>query len=175
MALMTVREAVAADVPRLAVLHVRSWQAAYRGMIPQDYLDSLDPAERAARWTRVIGDLDRARAGIIVAEDSDHLHGFASFGPTRDDDAEPDQVGEINAIYLAAEAWGQGYGRALMAAALERLAGAGFTEVTLWVLDANARAQRFYAAAGFRADGAVKIDDRGTFQLRELRYRRSLP
>jgi hypothetical protein len=61
-----------------------------------------------------------------------------------------------------------------MSAALERLAAAGFSEVTLWVLDANARARRFYQVDGFRADGAVKIDDRGTFQLRELRYRRGL-
>jgi GNAT superfamily N-acetyltransferase len=175
MDLMTIREAVTADIPQMAVMHVRSWQAAYRGMIPQDYLDSLDSAERADRWTRIMRDLDPARGGVFVAEGNGGLLGLACFGPTRDEDADPDQVGEVKAIYLVEEAWGQGCGRELMATSLERLTIAGFSEATLWVLDANARAQRFYEVAGFRPDGAVKIDDRGTFQLRELRYRRALP
>jgi len=171
---MTIREAVAADIPQMALMHVRSWQAAYHGMIPQDYLDSLDPADRADRWTRIMRDLDPARGGVLVAEGNGGLCGLACFGPTGDEDAESDQVGEVKAIYLAPAVWGQGYGRALMATCLGRLAGAGFSQATLWVLDANTRARRFYDAAGFRTDGAVKIDDRGTFQLRELRYRRRL-
>jgi ribosomal protein S18 acetylase RimI-like enzyme len=61
-----------------------------------------------------------------------------------------------------------------MASALDRLAAAGYEQATLWVLDTNARARRFYEAAGFRADGAEKPDDRGTFTLREVRYRRPL-
>jgi len=175
MDLMTIREAVAADIPQMALVHVRSWQAAYRGLIPQDYLDSLDPADRADRWSRIMRDLDPARGGVLVAEGNGGLCGLVCFGPTGDEDADSDQVGEVKAIYLAAEAWGQGHGRALMGVSLQRLAGAGFSEVTLWVLDANARARRFYELAGFQPDGAVKIDDRGTFQLREVRYRRPLP
>ena len=62
-----------------------------------------------------------------------------------------------------------------MNAALALLAGAGYAQVTLWVLDANSRARSFYEKAGFTADGAVKLEDRGSFQLREVRYRRSLP
>ncbi len=42
------------------------------------------------------------------------------------------------------------------------------------MLDTNVRAQRFYEAAGFAPDGAVKVDDTRGFPLRELRYRRSL-
>ena len=40
-----------------------------------------------------------------------------------------------------------------MAAALGRLGEGGFDQVTLWVLDSNARARRFYEAGGWRADG----------------------
>ena len=81
----------------------------------------------------------------------------------------------VAAIYLSSDSWGKGFGRELMNAALAHLAGAGYSHVTLWVLDTNARARAFYAKAGFTADGAVKVDDRGSFQLREVRYRRPLP
>ena len=43
-----VRPATLADVTEIAMIHVRSWQAAYRGLMPQDYLRSLDPAARGA-------------------------------------------------------------------------------------------------------------------------------
>lgn len=60
-------------------------------------------------------------------------------------------------------------------AALRHLERAGYAEVTLWVLDTNIRAQRFYRAAGFSPDGAVKVDTSHSFPLRELRFRRPLP
>jgi len=69
----------------------------------------------------------------------------------------------------------ESYGRELMTATLDFLANLGYTQVTLWVLDTNARARRFYEAAGFRADGALKVDDGRGFPLSEVRYRRSLP
>jgi hypothetical protein len=33
---------------------------------------------------------------------------------------------------------------------------AGYTAATLWVIDGNRRARRFYAAAGWSVDGATK-------------------
>jgi hypothetical protein len=61
-----------------------------------------------------------------------------------------------------------------MDAALQGLAGAGFTAATLWVLESNARARRFYEACGWSADGTAKVDDSRGFPLSEVRYRRSL-
>ncbi len=162
------------DAEQLAEVHVRSWQAAYRGLLPQDYLDGLEPATRVQRWRRSVQNADGPRGETLVATDDDGtIAGFANMGPTRDED-EDGTVAEVSAIYLAPGAWGQGYGRALMGAALARLAQAGYEQVTLWVLDSNARARRFYEAAGFQPDGAVKVDDSLGFRLTEARYRRSL-
>lgn len=77
----------------------------------------------------------------------------------------------MRAIYLAPEAMGTGAGRQLMAASTRHLTRAGYKLVTLWVLDTNARARRYYEIAGFRSDGAVKVDDRDGFRLGEVRYR----
>jgi hypothetical protein len=52
MGVMDIRPARMQDVPEIAVVHVRSWQAAYRGLLPQAYLDGLDPAQRIGQWER---------------------------------------------------------------------------------------------------------------------------
>jgi ribosomal protein S18 acetylase RimI-like enzyme len=62
-----------------------------------------------------------------------------------------------------------------MDAALDRLVSAGFSEATLWVLDSNARARRFYEAGGWSADGAQKRDEDRGFPVTQVRYRKPLP
>jgi len=172
---VTVRAAGVEDARRIAEVHVLGWQDGYRGLMPQDYLDGLDPADRVARWTQSLRAADCTRGGcFVVADDKGVLAGFANACQSRDKDAESGDVGEVSAIYLAPEAWGKGLGRELMTAVLAHLAVLGYLQVTLWVLDTNARARRFYEAAGFRPDGAAKIDDSRGFPLRELRYRRTL-
>jgi ribosomal protein S18 acetylase RimI-like enzyme len=171
---MQVRPAVVADATGIADVHVRSWQGAYRGLIPQPYLDGLDPAQRVPLWTRRAGG-DWTTGGCLVAADETGVVGFADFGPSRDADADQEQVGEVAAIYLLPRAWGTGCGRALMTAALDHLRADGYRQVTLWVLDTNDRARRFYQAAGFAADGAERVEEIGGSQVREVRYRRPLP
>ena len=172
---MDIRPARMTDVAEIAAVHVRSWQAAYRGLLPQAYLDGLDPGQRTGQWERVLSTADWSRGGTLVADAGERLSGFVSYGPARDDDADSGQAGEIYAIYLLPAAWDEGTGRQLMAAALGRLGEAGFGQVILWVLDSNVRARRFYEAGGWHADGPVKQDDSFGIPLTEVRYRRSLP
>jgi ribosomal protein S18 acetylase RimI-like enzyme len=172
---VTVRCARSDDAGRIAEIHVRSWQRGYQGLIPQAYLDGLDPALRVARWSQALTEADWSQGGtLVVADHRDVMLGFATAQASRDDDAHA-SVAEIWAIYVAPDAYGQGYGRELMTASLDYLTQLAYAQVTLWVLDTNERARRFYEAAGFRADGAVKVDDSRGFPLREVRYRRPLP
>lgn len=173
---MEVRPARVEDAAKIAAVHVASWQDGYRGLVPQDYLDRLDAAVWTARRAHRLEQIDWSRGGcFVITDDNGELAGFTHAGPTRDNDSGTVAVGEVYAIYLAPGAWGKGLGRALMAAALAHLAKCGYGEATLWVLDSNTRARRFYAAAGFQPDGAVKVDSSRGFPLAEVRYRRSLP
>jgi GNAT superfamily N-acetyltransferase len=172
---MTTRLARASDARAIAVVHVRSWQGAYRDLRPREYLDGLDPGQRVAGWDRTLGEADWPRRGVFVAEQAGEVVGFASFCPARDDDLDRGCIGEVPAIYLVPAAWGQGLGRQLMTDALAAIAAAGFSEAALWVLDANERARAFYQAGGWSADGAVKQDRRVGFTLHEVRYRRPVP
>ncbi|GIH59681.1 GNAT family N-acetyltransferase [Microbispora siamensis] len=171
---MVIRRAEAADAEAIAAVHVRSWQAAYPGLMPQAYLDGLTPATRLPVWNRLLGESSPPRTEVLVAEADGSVVGFAAFGPGRDDDVDPASVAEISAIYLPAEVWGAGVGRRLMAAALDSLAAAGYEQATLWVVDGNMRARRFYERGGWRPDGAVQRDESDGFPLTEVRYRRVL-
>ena len=163
------------DVREIAVVHVRSWQAAYRGLLPQAYLDGLDPTQRTGQWERSLSATDRSHGGTLVADAGGHLLGFVSYGPARDDDVDSKRVGEIYAVYLVPAAWDKGIGKQLMTAAFGRLGEAGFDQAILWVLDSNVRARRFYEAGGWLADEAGKRDESDGFPMTEVRYRRPLP
>ena len=169
-----IREARVADVPQIAVVHVRSWQGAYRGLLPQVYLDGLHPAQRVEQWERLLAEVNDG-VGVLVADEGGDLLGFVAYSASRDGDVAPRRVGEIDAIYLRPSAWGQGIGRRLMRAGLARLAAAKFEQATLWVLDSNVRARRFYEAGGWVADGARKVDESHGFPIAEVRYQRALP
>jgi len=56
---MELRRAEPPDAIALARVHVRSWQAAYRKLMPDDYLDQLRPEDRAKKYD--FGNLDPLR------------------------------------------------------------------------------------------------------------------
>ncbi len=170
-----IRPATVADTEGIGLAHVRSWQSAYRGKMPQDYLDGLDPAVRAQTWRRITAETEPSRGGVLAAvADGGGIIGFASFGPSRDHDTEPRRTGEVFAIYVDPDAWGTGTGRQLMAGAAAELARLGYTDAILWVLDTNDRARRFYALAGWAEDGASKTDASRGFDITKVRYRKML-
>jgi ribosomal protein S18 acetylase RimI-like enzyme len=173
MSRVSVRKAKRRDATGIGLVHVRSWQATYRGHFPQQYLDALDPKQRAAKWRRYLRESGDDRAQLLVVEQDGGIVGFANVGPCRDEELET--AGEVRAIYLLPQYWDRGLGRVLMIAGLQALAAAGFSEAILWVLADNDRARHFYEAGGWVADGAVKEDDGFGFPIREVRYRRALP
>jgi ribosomal protein S18 acetylase RimI-like enzyme len=164
-----VRRAVPEDARAVAVVHVRSWQAAYRGLVPDEVLDSLSVDRRATLWVDAIAD-PNPRCGVWVAERGGVLVGFVHVRPTKDVDAAP-STGEVGAIYLAPEAWSLGLGRALLDSAVVDLRRTGFQAATLWVFRDNERARRFYERAGWASDGALKSIEIGGLLLAEVRYR----
>jgi len=167
---MEIRQAKPNDAPALGAVHVASWRAAYRGLLPQAYLDGLDTAQRSSGWERILARTDWPIAGTWLAEDNGEAIGFVNICPARDEDASELVRGEVTAIYVLPQHWGRGTGSGLMAAGLGSLKDAGCTQATLWVLDTNERARRFYDASSWRADGALKRDDSHGILLSEIRY-----
>jgi GNAT superfamily N-acetyltransferase len=143
----------------VADLHVRAWQWAYRGLLPDAYLDGLGQqrAEREAMWRRVLRPAPGTPAGTVwVAERDGRLIGFCSTAPAA---GEPPDTAELHTIYLEPDAVGTGAGAALLRRALSDLRARGVRTTLLWVLDANARARRFYERGGWRPHGGARTED----------------
>ena len=167
---LALRPAVPADALVVAGIHVRAWQAGYRGLLPDAYLDGLRAEDRAARYTFHLVAPDRP--ATIVADQGGAIVGFATTGPATGD--ETPEAGELLAIHVDPDRWGCGVGRALIAAARARLIRDGRVEAVVWILDGNERAARFYAADGWRLDGGRRVDRVWGVEVSELRYRRAL-
>jgi ribosomal protein S18 acetylase RimI-like enzyme len=164
----TVRTITDADIDQVAALHVRTWQVAYAGIVPAETLDGLDPAAFAeTRRTRPVP----SGATTLVAVEHRTVVGFVSAGPSRDGDQ-----GELYAVYVDPGHWGGGAGSSLFQAAVDHLRGQGFTAMTLWVLEDNDQARRFYERRGMRPDGTrdYYMPRGSSARLPEIRYRTRL-
>jgi threonine dehydratase len=170
---LSIRPLRSEDADAVGAVHVRAWQAAYRGLLPDDYLANLTVAQRAAYWADVLTRASRRRGGArFGAEQDGRVAGFILVGAASEDAAS--QTGEVHALNVDPDYWGGGIGRTLLEAGVGHLRNSGFAEAILWVLPGNARARRFYEAAGWRHDGAHRRQDVLGVEVDETRYRRAL-
>ncbi|HEY7478283.1 MAG TPA: GNAT family N-acetyltransferase [Actinomycetota bacterium] len=151
---VTIRRATERDARAIAEVHVASWRWAYRNDLPASLLADLSVDERELAHRRELAAEEGTTCVLVAVDTGDRVMGFASTGPSRDDDAPPD-TGELYAIYLLADVAGSGLGRALLEHATRDLRDAGYVTASLWVLASNERARRFYERAGWRWDGSV--------------------
>jgi RimJ/RimL family protein N-acetyltransferase len=172
--MQVIREARIGDEDRIARVHVAAWRAAYRGMMPDAFLDALDEDARAKRWRERLETKPEGRRVVVAIED-ETIVGFAGVGPARD---ETRTRGELYMINVAPSAWGRGIASALLTTCVNELAAFGHHEAILWVLRQNARARRFYQREGWTQEGDRRdtISENGfSFEVDELRYVRALP
>jgi GNAT superfamily N-acetyltransferase len=164
---MDVRRATIRDATSISKIQERGWQRAYRHVFPVEELDRggfIEPA----RWRDRLRHPPRGWATFVAARDGIIL-GFVAVGPSRD----VPELGELYAIYVDPGEWSTGAGRALIGAAEQEL-GKRYRAATLWVLEDNPRARRFYELAGWEPDGARKADERWGVAAPEIRYRKRL-
>jgi ribosomal protein S18 acetylase RimI-like enzyme len=144
------RAARAGDAARLAEIFLRAWRDAYRGVVADEIIDGLQPAELERRWRSLV-----AGHGVVVAERDGEPVGMARFGPDLDDGSR----GHLFSLYVDPDASGSGVGRTLLAHVTTELAEGGYRRATLWVFAANERALRLYRNAGWAPTGEDRVED----------------
>jgi ribosomal protein S18 acetylase RimI-like enzyme len=164
---MRLDSATPEDCRAIAEVHVESWQRAYKGMLPEEYLASLSVDEREAMWRRMV---EREPSHLVLARSDNQIVGFVAFGASRDEGTPTDRA-EIWAIYVKPACWSTGAGRLLWLEALRRILAEAYKSISLWVIVGNERAVRFYERAGFAPEpGSRKSFEMGGTTLEELRY-----
>jgi ribosomal protein S18 acetylase RimI-like enzyme len=141
------RDAVAADIPALAELHVTTWNATYN--------TARGPtiATRTAQWNQVFAKENRRDFVLVLEDRNGRLIGF-TWGRPHEGEFE----GELSKIYLRWEYHGLGLGRRMMAETARRFLERGIHSVILFAELSN-------PTLGFydRMGGERLLDDRGQF------------
>lgn len=166
----TVRAATIDDARAISEIHVDSWREAYREILTDEYLVTLDKDARKDFW---IESLASPQSKVFVAERERALVGWCAFGQCRDKDKDTNWA-EIFAMYVDPEHWGTGIGTILMSQVAGSIASSGFRHVSLWVLKDNAIGRRFYKRVGFGHDGTTEEVQIGERLVIECRYERQL-
>lgn len=159
-----IRWATVDDAEDLADVHVASWQRAYAGIFPESFLSQLDRGARARWWRRYI----EGGARVLVSN-TERAVGFCTFGPSDDEG-----WGEIFAIYVHPDHWGEGHGYELLLAGEEALRERSHERALLWVLESNERGRRFYERQRWKIGKPLRVEEIGGVQVTELRYEKNL-
>jgi GNAT superfamily N-acetyltransferase len=146
------RLARSSDVQAIAALHADSWRRAYRGMLPDAYLDHEVFADRAAVWEARLNDADEQLVTLtVVAELNGEIVGFAHSVANED----PEWGTLLDNLHVRHDLKRSGIGRRLVAETAAWLeAHASTSGLHLWVLEDNVPARRFYESLGGRAAGS---------------------
>jgi GNAT superfamily N-acetyltransferase len=161
---VNVRLAVRADAPLVSNIHVLSRASAYRGLLPDQYLDNVMPAESAAFWPGRMARLEAGAGVAYLAERDGAPIGFVCL-------ERPDQHGSVcvDNLHAFPEHKGRGAGSALLDAARNWALARAATRLHLLVLEGNTPAVGFYESRGWRL--AAHLDDRmGGIPVVMLRY-----
>jgi ribosomal protein S18 acetylase RimI-like enzyme len=151
-------------------VHVDSWRAAYRELVPESYLRGFTYQWREECFRDFL--TTKAEETYVVLVDGE-IVGLLTVGVARDADLDIDRTGEIWGIYISPDHWRQGIGKRLAEEAEKLLESRGCEAAVLWVLEGNQQARRFYEAMGFSLDGESKQIRWGK-TLKAVRYAKAL-
>ncbi len=150
---LRLREAQQSDANALADVFIDTWRDAYRGVVDDAVIDALNHADIASWMAGLIA--NEAAKTLVAERTNGEIVGFTRFG----DETEEPANGHLFALYVAPRAAGNGVGRGLLERVIKELDPESSRPVTLWVFDANERAQRLYRAAGFEPDGRRRVEE----------------
>ena len=140
-----IRPAETSDASAIAAVHVASWEASYRGIIPDVEFEKRPLSRRVVQWTEWLGKSDRPT--FVACDSAGEVFGFA--GGWLIDRAEYGFDSYLATLYLFPHVKGQGIGRALLAAIAEEFSSAGARDMALRTLRLNP-ARQFYEHLGAR-------------------------
>lgn len=157
---MNIRRMEPCDADEVARLYVKSWQAGYKGLLPQYYLDLLSPDRWKDKFAGLPGSFVLTEGGVIA--------GHSCARPAADE--RMPGWGEVHTLYVLPEYWGKGFGTALLDNSVKWLEQQGFDRIYLWALDTNVRARRLYEKYGFTAAPDTLLCQVGNAEVTDIRY-----
>jgi GNAT superfamily N-acetyltransferase len=165
---MHVRAATAADAEAIGLVRVAAWRAAYRGVMPAEFLDALDPGQNLEGLRAALSAAEPP-FGLRVAAVEGAVVAFVTYGAPRYD-ARPGTL-ELWALNIAPDHWRRGIGRALVGEVLAAARDAALQRAELWCIEGNVPARSLYESTGFVLTGKGRTNSGLTgHPLHEVAY-----
>ncbi|MFA0057953.1 GNAT family N-acetyltransferase [Vibrio echinoideorum] len=134
-----VRKARLSDIQEIALIHVQSWKSAFKGLMPERYINSYTFEDRKTEWLSI---LNSGSESVIIVEENNKLVGFLSY-------SENVHFLYLSKLYLCPSIYGKGVGCILMKELESNAQLASIDLIRLYVLDSNQSAIKFYSKQGF--------------------------
>lgn len=141
MSAVILREAVAPDIERVSKLYLANWQSTYRGLLPDEYLDSLTLDGILKTWSDYLNNPENR---IYTAFERNDFLGFAAC----ERDEELSECLYLHSLHVAQAARGRGVGSALISRVWERALELNCSELSICVVRGNENARRLYVSLG---------------------------
>ncbi|WP_372869256.1 GNAT family N-acetyltransferase [Planomicrobium okeanokoites] len=139
---MEIRKATLADARGIARVHVDSWLATYKGIVPDAYLNQLNYGARERLWNENL----KADNNFVAVNEDGEVIGFADGGKERTGKYAAFE-GELYSIYILPQSQGQGIGVSLLRNVVDDIRQKGMNSLLVWVLADN-RSRGFYEKFG---------------------------
>ena len=159
------------DARSVAEIHTKAWQFAYKGIVPQVFLDKLDVNQREKNWKQGFIE-DPSLIRLVAKDENNSILGFVCGLECRGNNSQIDS--ELWAIYVSPEKTKCGIGNLLFKSFTQELKKRGFSKMNVWVLKDNKMARNFYEKMGGIQSEHTKEIDIGGKKLLELSYEYNL-
>jgi len=145
------RLATPKDAYDMAEIHIRSWEIAYKEIIPKDFITEKN-STRHSLYKLVITNENR---NSYIIEFNGNVVGIMKVALPQDEDV-TNNTYELHYIYLHPNYFRMGIGTQAMEFAYTIARGLNKTIMTVWVLSENINSIKFYEKCGFTPDGKTK-------------------
>jgi GNAT superfamily N-acetyltransferase len=161
----TVRPAIPGDAGALAQVFRETWNASYRGLLP-DAAFAEPPVEcTALYWRQTLTGSDGDLRVFAAADEDDDAVGLAVAGPDRFGE---EGWAEIHTLYVLPGYQRRGFGRRLMCASFRAMRDAGYRSAVVWTL-AHHGSRGFYERLAGRL-GAARDSVEWGYEVAQVGY-----
>jgi GNAT superfamily N-acetyltransferase len=157
-----VRMATAGDIPAVRPVYLEAWRAGYQGLLADDELEAQPRLRASYDWLGAISRADR----IVAIAEHERIVGVVECEHA----PRPGRRPWLHRLYVVPSAWGTGAATALLDEALAAVDRSQHPTVWLGVVEAQARARRFYERHGWRLDDCMPPGTNGLFRLLHYRH-----
>lgn len=132
------------DIPSVVDIQVNGWKTAYKGIIDDIILNSMDKDEKIKKYEG-----NYKKNGFIVAELEDEVVGFCRYADSNEFTPDMQDIDcEITALYVKSDLKYNGIGTKLFQFVINEFKSKNKTKMILWCLKDNEPSKKFYTKMG---------------------------